>query len=107
MFQVLADKAKNLVQINFSGQVNPDEARRCTETLEATLADVIPGFRLLTDLTGLNAMDTGCTPYIRRAMDVCNNKGVALVVRVIPDPHKDIGFSILSIFSSLLLGVAM
>jgi hypothetical protein len=31
-------------------------------------------------------------------MDLCNKKGIALVVRVIADPRKDIGFNILSIF---------
>jgi hypothetical protein len=36
--------------------------------------------------------------HVRRMMDMCNEKGVEMIVRVIPDPHKDIGFSILSLF---------
>jgi hypothetical protein len=43
-------------------------------------------------------MDLTCVPYIKRMMDVCNKKGVELVVRVIPDPQKDIGLNILSLF---------
>jgi hypothetical protein len=31
-------------------------------------------------------------------MDLCNKQGAARVVRVIPDPHKDIGLNILSLF---------
>ena len=62
------------------------------------MAELPEGFRLLTDLTGLEAMDSACLPHIKRAMDLGNKKGVALVVRVVPDPHKDIGFNILSIF---------
>lgn len=31
-------------------------------------------------------------------MDVCAEKGVASVTRVMPDPHKDIGLNILSQF---------
>jgi hypothetical protein len=31
-------------------------------------------------------------------MDLCNKKGVETVVRVIPDPRKDIGLNILSLF---------
>jgi len=31
-------------------------------------------------------------------MDLCNKKGVETVVRVIPDPHKDIGLNIMSLF---------
>jgi hypothetical protein len=43
-------------------------------------------------------MDTECLTYIRSSMDILNKKGVAMVVRVIPDPQKDIGFNILSLF---------
>ena len=31
-------------------------------------------------------------------MDMCNEKGVEMVVRLIPDPHKDIGLNIMSLF---------
>jgi hypothetical protein len=31
-------------------------------------------------------------------MDLCDKKGAAAVVRVIPDPQKDIGLNIMSIF---------
>jgi hypothetical protein len=31
-------------------------------------------------------------------MELCDQKGVALVVRVIPDPTKDVGLGILSRF---------
>jgi hypothetical protein len=31
-------------------------------------------------------------------MELCDQHGVGLVVRVIPDPAKDIGFNLLSIF---------
>jgi hypothetical protein len=31
-------------------------------------------------------------------MDLCDQHGVGLVIRVIPDPAKDIGLNILSIF---------
>jgi predicted choloylglycine hydrolase len=60
--------------------------------------DLRPGFRLLTDLSGLESMDLACVPYIEQMMDLCNKKGVEMVVRVIPDPHKDIGLNIMSLF---------
>ena len=62
------------------------------------LAEVRPGFRLLVDFSGLELMDLACVPHIERMMDRCNQKGVEMVVRVIPDPHKDIGMNILSLF---------
>jgi anti-anti-sigma regulatory factor len=56
------------------------------------------GFRLLADLTELEAMDMACAPFIEKAMDLCNQKGASMVVRVIPDPRRDIGLQIMSIF---------
>ena len=33
-----------------------------------------------------------------QGLELCDAKGVSLVVRVIPDPAKDIGMNILSLF---------
>ena len=37
-------------------------------------------------------------PHIKVNMDLCNRKWISKVVRFIPDPEKDIGFNILSLF---------
>jgi hypothetical protein len=37
-------------------------------------------------------------PVIRKIMDLLNQHGISEVIRIIPDPNKDIGFNILSIF---------
>lgn len=98
MFQAQVDKAKNLLQVGYTGRVGPDETKRVADEVQRLLGELEPGFRLLTDLSGLEAMEMGCVPHIRKMMDVCNQKGVELVVRVVPDPHKDIGLNILSLF---------
>ena len=98
MFQVEADKSKNLLKISFAGRVGLEEAKRCEEEVETLVPDLQPGFQLLTDLSGLESMDLACVPHIERVMDLCNRKGVAKIVRIVPDPHKDIGFNILSLF---------
>jgi anti-anti-sigma regulatory factor len=98
MFDTGFDKAKNLLRINFWGRVTADEAKEGTDQLAGLLVETKPGFRLLSDMSGLETMDTACIPHIRNSMDLLNKHGVATVVRVIPDPHKDIGFSILSLF---------
>ena len=72
--------------------------RRCAEQLRALIADVRPGFRLLSDLTGLKSMDPAGASYIAAIMDIFAAKQVGSVVRVIPDPRKDIGLNILSYF---------
>ena len=98
MFQVGVDKSRNLLKITYARHVGPEDTKRVEEKITPLLADVRPGFRLLTDLSRLESMDLACVPYIKRMMDVCNKKGVEEVVRVIPDPQKDIGLSILSLF---------
>src|SRR5258708_1784590 len=98
MFQVEADQSKNLLRVNYSGHVDANEAQRCVERIGTVLVGLSPGFSLLTDLSGLELMDASCARHVKKAMDLCNHKGVELVVRVIPDPSKAIGLSILSIF---------
>ena len=68
------------------------------EEVRAGLAKLESGFRLLADLTDLESMDVACAPFIEKAMDLCNEKGASIVVRVIPDPTRDIGMQIMSLF---------
>jgi hypothetical protein len=62
------------------------------------VADLGPGFRLLTDLSRLESMDLDCAKELGAFMEFIDRSGVSLVVRVIPDPKKDIGLNILTIF---------
>jgi hypothetical protein len=98
MFEVKADKSINLLKITFAQHVGPEEAKSSVDKVKALQAELRPGFQLLTDLSRLESMDVACAAYIKRTMDWCNKQGVSKVVRVIPDPHKDIGLSILSLF---------
>ena len=98
MFQVKSDKPGNLLTLVFTQHVGADESKAGVATVKAALDELQPGFRLLTDLSGLDSMDAECATYIRKTMDLCNAKGIGRVVRVIPDPRKDIGLSIMSLF---------
>jgi hypothetical protein len=98
MFSVEADDINRLIKINWSENVSADEMRECAEQLRALTANMRPGFRLLSDLTGLKSMDPTGASYIGAIMDLFAAKQVGLIVRVIPDPHKDIGLNILSHF---------
>jgi len=92
------DPERNLITVRYSGRVGPDDAQRYLQEARAALSDMQPGFRLLADLTDLEAMDVGCAPYIRQIMDLFDEKGITLVVRVIPNPSLDIGLQIMSLF---------
>ena len=92
------DRTHGLLTIRFFGRVDAAQMRQCVERLEGLLSDLEPGFRVLTDLSELESMETACVPYITRSMDLCNRKGVAAIARVIPEPHKDLGYGIMSRF---------
>ena len=98
MFEVAVEKSNNLLKIHYSGHVDTKESQAGLEPLRSSLAELSPGFRLLSDFTGLATMEAGCALHISQAMDWFNEKGISLIVRIIPDPRKDIGLNILSIF---------
>src|SRR6476620_8524308 len=98
MFRVAPDPAKNELTISYRGHVSPEETRRCHQQMREALASLEPGYRLVVDLTGLEVMDLACANAIAAIMERCNDAGVAEVVRIIPDPTRDIGLQILSSF---------
>lgn len=61
------------------------------------LPNMRQGFTFLADLSGLESMDLDCVADITKIMDACNAAGIGTVVRIVPDPRKDIGLNILSI----------
>ena len=98
MYKIELDRSKSLLKISFAQHVGPEETSRGEAEIKGLLADQPPGFRLLADLSALESMDVACVGDIRRIMDLLNKKGIEMVVRVIPDPRKDIGLNILSHF---------
>jgi hypothetical protein len=98
MIEAEVDSAKNVLRISYARRVTPEETKQYAERI-ASLADLLqPGFRALTDLSHLESMDLECAPHIEEMMDLFGRKGISLVVRVVPDPHKDIGLNIMSLF---------
>ena len=95
MFLATANKPKGLLQVSYIGQVSADELRRGRDDLLALLAEMPAGFKLLVDLERLDAMDIACVEELGQMMELFDRHGLAQVVRVIPDPTKDIGFNIL------------
>ena len=96
MFSIEANDDERLLKINWLGHVDSDEMRRCADEIGVTASKMRPGFRVLVDMTDLEWMDYAGAPYIGMVMDLCVAKQVEHVVRVIPNPHKDIGLNIMS-----------
>jgi hypothetical protein len=98
MFFVETDSSKRLFVISAAGSVTADEARDATRRVRETLEEVAPGFVALIDFRWLESMATAAAPFIGEIMDALAAKKVSAVLRVVPDPHKDIGLNILSQF---------
>jgi small-conductance mechanosensitive channel len=98
MFSIETDISKRFIVITVAGHVTVEEAKQSAEQVRAALKDVAPGFVALTDFRFLESMVTASAPHVAEVMDVLAEKKVSAVVRVMPDPHKDIGLNILSQF---------
>ena len=95
MIKFEVDEPKRLLVIRYHGVVKAEETEKGLEQIRNGLSKLQSGFRLLADLTALESMDTACAPFIEKAMDMCNEKGASMVI---PDPHRDIGLQIMSVF---------
>jgi hypothetical protein len=96
--KIIISSAGTLVTVEYRGHITAADLRSHTAEVEALDRKVQPGFTVLTDLTALESMDLDCAPILSRIMELFNRLGTTRVVRVIPDPRKDIGLGILSLF---------
>jgi hypothetical protein len=93
-----ADKAGRILSLSYGKHVGVHDMYRCLETVRELMQRLKPGFVILSDLSHLESMDPACAQPLGLLMDLCSAGGVSLVVRVMPDPTKDIGFNIISHF---------
>jgi hypothetical protein len=98
MFLATANKSRQLVYLHFIGRVTVADLDQWIGDIPAVLAEMRPGFKLVTDLTHLEWLEPDGRKQIGKSMELCDEKGMGLVVRVIPDPRKDIGMNILERF---------
>jgi hypothetical protein len=98
MFHIVSNDSKQLLSMNFTQQVGTEEMQQCADQIKSSLLEMHPGFCILTNLTGLEHMDPACARSIGKIMDLCASAGAGVLSSVIPDPKKDIGFSIMYSF---------
>ena len=98
MYSVEADKSKRFLVISAAGHVTGEEVKEAARQVREIVEDVKPGFRVLTDFRWLDSMEPAAARHVAEIMDALAEKKVGLVVRVVPDPRKDIGLNILSQF---------
>jgi len=93
--KITLNDAATLVTIEYSGHITADAMRAHAAEADSLRAKLKPGFIVLSDLTQLDTMDPDCAPLISQLMDQFNRLGIGRLIRVIPDPKKDIGLGIL------------
>lgn len=99
MFVAEINKAHRLLKITVADHVATEDARLCLQRPQSLLADVQPGFRLVSDLSGIKSLSADTAPYIGQIMELCAAKGLKSVIRVLPsETRNDIGYAILSQF---------
>ncbi len=98
MVLVTSNKRQRLLCLSYVGQVTPAELTDARAEIKALMTELATGFRLLADFSDLEIMDPECAVEIGRTMELLDQHEVGLIVRVIPDPRKDIGMNILTIF---------
>jgi hypothetical protein len=98
MILATTNLTRQVMVVSYVGRIRPAELKQSREELKALLAGLQPGFRMLADLSQLEAMGLDCRAELGRNMDLFSQAGVGRVVRVIPDPTKDLGLNILAVF---------
>lgn len=98
MFSIRIDQPKNLLHISIRGTFDSAQAKNMLEKLRIEVPKLKKGFKLLDDLSEVDVIDPDCRPFIESVMDLCNQHEVSIVVRIIADESKDIGFNIMSTF---------
>ncbi len=96
-YLVQGDISRNLIEVRYLGRVTAAEVKAVSEKVIELLPKMRQGFTFLADLSGLESMGLDCVADITKIMDACNAAGIGTVVRIVPDPRKDIGLKILSI----------
>lgn len=98
MLLVTSNKSKQLLYLCFIGTVRPEDFQKGRKDVATELAGLSPGFLYLVDLTDLEFMGLDCMTELGQLMEFIGQSGVGFVARVIPDPSKDIGMNILTVF---------
>jgi hypothetical protein len=98
MISYHADSSGRILTLNYSRHVSPQEMEECVDAVRHRMDHLRPGFILLSDLTNLESMDPDCAVGLGTLMELASERGMAAVIRVIPDPSKDIGINLISQF---------
>jgi hypothetical protein len=82
---------------HYRSHVTGADMQSAVSRVESLIARTRSNFTGVADMSEMELMDLDCAPYLARIMEQCRAHGIGKVMRVIPDPKKDIGVNILCI----------
>jgi hypothetical protein len=95
---IYADESRNLLHLIYVGKLDSAEATRLLAAARSALVPLRRGFEILADLRDLKAVEHDAVAIIDELMDLCNEHGVSVVVRVVSKETENFGFGIMSCF---------
>lgn len=98
MINVDYQRGRNLLRVEFKGDVAAEEAKATNEKIDRLTASKDGGLTLVVDFSGVNTMDPEVENEVKRSMKMLAGRGLEHVVRVLPDPAADFGFDTLERF---------
>ena len=98
MLKALYDPKHNVLIMELVGRIDAAQMERFVPEVQKVIPKHGKGFRILTDLSGVQEVALDTREPIKKLMDFLDDQGVTEILRVIPDPVQDIGLNIMSLF---------
>jgi len=98
MISYHVDDSGRILSLSYSRHVTPHEVEDLLDASRNRMGHLQSDFVLFSDLSHLESMDPACAEGLGALMELLSERGIGLVLRVIPDPSKDIGLNLISLF---------
>lgn len=98
MYLLEIDGVKNCAHVTLTDHFDTDQAEALLNEMQQRIEELKPEFRVLCDVSRLEAFDSAAKTYFRSIMDLCNENRVGKVIRIFPDPMNNFGLNIMSMF---------
>lgn len=98
MYLLEVDSHKNRIHLTFAKRLDEAQSRAILNEIKDRIGEVREGFSVLCDMTTLADIDKDAKRGIQDIMDFCNARKVGKVIRIVPNPLHDFGFTIMSCF---------
>jgi hypothetical protein len=98
MISVELNRSGRLLIISATGHVSAEEVEQTAGRVRDLLQQAAPGLHALTDFRWLESIHPSAAPYITEIMGTLARHHVASIIRIIPNPGRDIGLEMLAQF---------